>query len=169
MSNGKNAKSKAKTEEKKELLPYNPLLATNQQPVPITASQELEQKVEIINEIESLAEITKQQLSMRRQRVELEVENKKLDVAKQTISTIDKIINSVSTEEVLDRVKKSINTPLDMKLMAEAAEKLTNTLKQLMNPNVLDEIGTKKKQKINFMFKSSGPVQAAIQVDTSND
>ena len=38
-----------------------------------------------------------------------------------------------------------------------------------MNPNVIDEFGTKSVLKINFMFKSSGAVQAAVQVDTSND
>jgi hypothetical protein len=58
---------------------------------------------------------------------------------------------------------------MDMKMMAEAAERLTNTLKGLMNSNILDDMGTKKKQKINFMFKSNGPVQAAVQIDTSQD
>jgi hypothetical protein len=38
-----------------------------------------------------------------------------------------------------------------------------------MNPNVVDEFGTKKKTKINFMFKSSGVVQGAIQIDHSKD
>ncbi|MFA5322138.1 MAG: hypothetical protein WC373_05635 [Smithella sp.] len=171
----KSTKSKPKTEKakpapkKNELLAYNPLIPQSQQNLPITVGQETEQKVEIINEIESLAEIKKQQLSIRRQRVELEVENKKLDVAKQTISTIDKIIYAVSTEEVLKRVTQNIQTPLDMKLMAEAAEKLSNTLKQLMNPNVMDEMGTKKRTKINFMFRSTGVVQGALQVDTSDD
>ena len=70
--------------ENNALLPVNPLL---QSPV-ITPGQETEQKVQIITEIESLAEITKQQLSMRRQRVELEVENKKLDAAKGTIDSV---------------------------------------------------------------------------------
>jgi len=164
MANTKKPKNK-----NSELLPYNPLLAPEQQNLVITPEAEVEKKVEIVEEIESLAEITKQQLSLRRQRVELEVENKKLDVAKQTIGTIDKIINAVSKEEVLIRVANNIKTPLDMKLMSEAAEKLSNTLRQLMNPNVLDEMGTKKRHKINFMFKSSGPVQAAVQVDTSDD
>jgi hypothetical protein len=38
-----------------------------------------------------------------------------------------------------------------------------------MNPNVADEFGNKKKTKINFMFKSTGVVQGAIQVDNSGD
>ncbi len=152
-------------EEKTDLLLSNPLL-DNQV---ISVDNELEMKVDAINEIESLAELSKQHLLAKRQRVELEVDNKKLDTAKKTISTIEKIISSVANEEVLERVAANIKTPQDMKYMAEAAEKLTGTLRNLMNPNVMDEFGTKKRTKINFMFKSTGAVQAAVQVDTSDD
>ena len=147
------------------LLPVNPLL---QSPV-ITVNDETEQKIDMINEIESLATINKQRLAVRRERVELEVDNKKLDTAKKTIGAIEKIIDSVLNEDTLERVTKSIETPMDMKFMAEAAERLTNTLKNLMNRNSVDEFGTKKKQKINFMFKSTGTVQGAIQIDNSDD
>lgn len=147
------------------LLPTNPLL---QSPV-ITVNDENEQKIEIINEIESLATINKQQLAVRRDRVAIEVDNKKLDAAKKAASSIEKIIDSIASEEVLDRVKANIKTPMDMKFMADAADKLSSTLKNLMNPNVADELGNKKKQKINFMFKSSGTVQGAIQIDNSDD
>jgi hypothetical protein len=148
-----------------ELLPVNPLL---QSPI-ITVEDETEQKVQMITEIESLAQINKQQLAVKRQQVELEVDNKKLDTAKKTIGAVEKIIDSVLSEETLKRVSKNINTPMDMKFMAEAAERLTGTLKNLMNRNSIDEFGTKKKQKINFMFKSSGTVQGAIQIDNSDD
>lgn len=101
-------KSPAKTEEisidifepsplETELLPVNPLL---QSPV-ITVNDETEQKVQIITEIESLAQINKQQLAVKRQQIELEVE---------------KIIDSVLSKETLKRVSKSINTPMDMNL-----------------------------------------------------
>lgn len=166
-ASAKKSKQKAEVIDTKteSLLPVNPLM---QSPI-ITPGQETEQKVEVINEIESLAEITKQQLAMRRQQVELEVENKKLDTAKKTIDNIEKIIEAVGTKDVLERVTQKINTPMDMKMMAEAAERLTSTLKNLLNSNILDEMGNKKKQKINFMFKSSGSVQGAIQIDNSND
>jgi len=147
----------------------NPLGPEESKGLMISPRQELEQKIDMLTEIDSIATITKQQLSIRRQRVELEVENKKLDTAKKTIDNIEKIIDAVSSAEVLERVTKNINTALDMKLMAEAAERLTNTLRGLMNSNVLDDMGTKKRQKINFMFKSSGPVQVAAQIDTSDD
>jgi hypothetical protein len=135
----------------------------------IPQSQEVEEKVELISEIESLAEINKQALAARRQIVEIEVEGKKLETAMKTIDSIDKIINAVSSADVLSKVTKNIKTPMDMKMMAEAAERLTNTLKNLMNPNTIDAMGTKKKQKINFMFKSNGPIQAAVQIDNSDD
>ncbi len=148
-----------------ELLPVNPLL---QSPV-ITVDYETEQKVQMITEIESLVQINKQQLAVKRQQVELEVDIKKLDTARKTVGAVEKIIDSVLSKETLDRVSKNINTPMDMKFMAEAAERLTGTLKNLMNRNSMDEFGTKKKQKINFMFKSSGTVQGAIQIDNSDD
>lgn len=169
-SPAKTSTPKNKTNKKEELLPVNPLLHPIQQgPGIITPEEETAQKVELITEIESLAEINKQALQARRQRVELEVENKKLDTAKKTIDSVEKIINAVSEADVLERVTKNIKSPMDMKMMAEAAERLTNTLRNLMNPNVMDEFGTKKKQKINFMFKSSGTVQGVIQVDNSSD
>ena len=168
----KNKQSKTKDKEKaidlspvEELLPVNPLLDSHV----MTVDDEFDMKIDAINEIESLADLNKQQLLAKRQRVELEVDNKKLDTALKTISTVDKIIQSVATEEVLKRVADNIQTPQDMKYMAEAAEKLTGTLRNLMNPNVMDEFGTKKRHKINFMFKSSGAVQAAVQIDTSDD
>ena len=155
----------AKIIEETTLLPENPLMASRV----MSPNDELETKVALVNEIESIATLNKQQLMVKRQQVELEVDNKKLDTALKTISTVDKIIESVANEQVLERVAKNIKTPQDMKYMAEAAEKLTGTLRNLMNPNVMDEFGNKKRTKINFMFKSSGAVQAAVQVDTSND
>ena len=160
-----NVLEEEKDVKKADLLAVNPLLGSQV----ITVADETEQKVAMINEIESLTELNKQQLSIKRQKVEMEVDNRKLDTALKTISTVDKIIQAVAKEDVLTRVAENIKTPQDMKYMAEAAEKLTGTLRNLMNPNVIDEFGTKKRTKINFMFKSSGAVQAAVQVDTSNE
>jgi hypothetical protein len=135
----------------------------------IPQGQEVEQKVALISDIESLTELNKQALSVKRQQIELQVEEKKLETAHKTADSIEKIIDAVGSAEVLERVTKKIKTPMDMKMMAEAAERLTNTLKNLMNPNTIDGMGTKKKQKINFMFKSNGPIQAAVQIDNSDD
>jgi len=131
----------------------------------IPQAQEIEQKVEIINEIESIAELNKQHLAVRRERVELEVDNKKLDTAKKTIDNIEKIIDAVSDADVLERVTKNIKSPLDMKLMAEAAERLTNTLNSLMRPSVQDEFGGRKKTKIMAAFKAPTGEQMMISAE----
>lgn len=150
--------------EDKKLI-ENPLLQSQV----ISPDDELETKVALVNEIESTAILTKEVLAVKRRKVELEVDNKKLDVAKKTISNIEKIIDAVSQTDVLERVTANINKPQDMKYMAEAAEKLSNTLKGLMNPNVIDELGTQQHKKINFMFKSSGPVDFAMSIPDNRE
>jgi len=147
------------------LLRENPLMKSQI----ITPSQEIEQKIEMITDIESTTSLMKQQLGVRRQKLELEVENKKLDTAKKTANTLEKIIDSIASEEVLERVKGNIKTPFDMKLMAEAADRLANTLKNLMNPTTADELGGRKRTKVMAQFQTASGERMSIGVETSND
>lgn len=156
---------KKKIDKKESLLPSNPLLDT---PI-VTVVDETGQKIEAIEEIESLIEINRQQLAVKRQQMELIVDNKKLDTAKKTVEIIEQVVEAAGNEAALARVVDSIKTAQDLKWMAEAAEKLSRTLDNLMHPNSMDALGTRRRQKINFMFKSSGPVQAAVQIDTGKD
>jgi endo-alpha-1,4-polygalactosaminidase (GH114 family) len=135
----------------------------------ISVNQEVEEKVAIINEIESIATLTRQQIAVKKEQANLLIDNKKIDTAKKTIGAVERIIESVINEEVIERVARNIKTPMDMKFMAEAADKLTSTLKNLMYGSAVDELGNKKKQKINFMFKSSGSVEGVVQIDNSQD
>lgn len=172
MSGPKNQKSKIDVvaETPQELLHYNPLLGNDV----ISVDEELDTKVAMINEVESLALINKQMLAAKRQKVELEVDNKKLDVANKTVDTIDKIIEAVSSETVIAKVAENIETAQDLKYMAEAAERLTGTLRNLMNPNVADELGARKHIKIRAMFgnKAAGDVfggSIEVEVPTGGD
>lgn len=136
----------------------------------IPQAQEIEQKVEAINEIESLAEINKQQLAVRRERVSLELDNKKLDVAKTILDGIEIIADEIVKPETIQKImNKPDLTAMDLKFLAESMDRMATVLNNMMKPNVADEFGNRKKHKINFMFKSSGPIQAAVQVDTSDD
>ncbi len=136
----------------------------------IPQAQEIEQKVEMINDIESLAEINKQQLAVRRERVALELDNKKLDVAKTILDGIEIIADEIIKPETIQKImNKPDLTAMDLKFLAESMDRMATVLNNMMKPNVADEFGTKKRHKINFMFKSNGPVQAAVQVDTADD
>ncbi len=147
------------------LLRENPLMMSQV----ITPSQEIEQKVEMITEIESTTSLMKQQLSVRRQKLEIEVDNKKLDIAKKTATTLEKLIDIISDQDVLDRVKDNVKTAMDMKMLAEAAEKTSNTLKNLMNPSSQDEFGGRKRTKVMAQFQTATGEKMSIGVETSND
>lgn len=136
----------------------------------VPQAQELEQKIEMVNEIESLAELNKQVLAVKREKVSLEIDNRKLDVAKTVLEGIEIIADEIVKPETIQKIMSNPKlTAMDLKFLAESMDRMATVLNNLMRPNVADELGNRKKHKINFMFKSSGPVQAAIQVDTSND
>lgn len=136
----------------------------------VPQAQEIEQKVQAITEIESLAEINKQQLAVRRERVSLELDKKKLDVAKTILEGIEIIADEIVKPETIQKImNKPELTAMDLKFLAESMDRMATVLNNMMKPNVADEFGNKKKHKINFMFKSSGSVQAAVQIDTSDD
>ncbi len=151
-------------DDNKKIFKENPLVA----PRKISVNDETEQKVEIIENIESLAVLNRQELAMKRQHCELVTDNKKLDAAKKIMDNFDSLLEVVLDPDVLQVVKGNIKKPLDIKLLSEAMEKLIKTHSMLMNPNVADELGTKKRHKINFMFRSSGSAQAAIQIETED-
>lgn len=136
----------------------------------IPQAQEIEQKIEMINDIENIAEINKQQLAVRREKVSLELDNKKLDVAKTILDGIEIIADEIIKPDTIKKImsKKDL-TAMDLKFLAESMDRMATVLNNMMKPNIADEFGTKKRHKINFMFKSNGPVQAAVQVDTSDD
>ncbi|WP_024834170.1 hypothetical protein [Ruminiclostridium josui] len=135
-----------------ELLSVNPLLRS---PI-ITIEEENEQKIEMIEEVQSLAVLNKQVLEAKRRQVELEVDNKKLDAAQKLIDGInavaDKALNAETISKILE--KEDLN-PMDLKFMAEAMDKMANTLKSLMNPSVQDEYGSKKRTKIIAAFQTA--------------
>jgi hypothetical protein len=153
------------TDNSIELLSYNPLL---QSPV-ITVESENEQKVELVEEAQSLAVLNKQVLEAKRRQVELEVDNKKLDAANKLIDGINVIADKALS---IETIKKILNqpklTPMDMKFLAESMDKMANTLKSLMNPSVQDEFGGRKKTKIMAAFQTPSGERATMAVEVDN-
>lgn len=153
-------------EEPRELLPFNPLLGSNI----ITVDDENEQKAELIEQTESLAVLNKQVLEAKRRQVELVVDNKKLDAAQKLIDGInvvaDKALNEETIRKIIDRDDL---TPQDLKYMSEAMEKMSNTLKALMNPSMQDEFGGRKRTKVLAQFQTQSGERATMAVEVNND
>lgn len=167
------AEKKKKTTKKEndkvlegELLPFNPLIDS---PI-VSVEDENEQKVELIEEVQSLATLNKQVLEAKQRETELIVDNRKLDAAKKLIEGINVVADKAFDEETIKQVltKEDLN-PQDFKFMADAISKMSDTLKSLMNPSVQDAYGNRKRTKIVAEFRTQNGERASIGVDMSDD
>lgn len=167
------AEKKKKTTKKEndkvlegELLPFNPLIDS---PV-VSVEDENEQKVELIEEVQSLATLNKQVLEAKQRETELIVDNRKLDAAKKLIEGINVVADKAFDEETIKQVltKEDLN-PQDFKFMADAMSKMSDTLKSLMNPSVQDAYGNRKRTKIVAEFRTQNGERASIGVDMGDN
>ena len=148
------------------LLPFNPLMGS---PI-ISVDDENEQKIELIQEAESLAVLNKQVLEAKQRETELIVDNKKLDAAKKLIDGINAVADKAFDEDTIRRVmsKEDLN-PQDFKFMADAMSKMSDTLKSLMNPSVQDAYGNRKRTKIVAEFRTQNGERMTMGVDMDKD
>jgi len=163
-------KETAKKEDNKalegELLPFNPLIDSPM----VSIDDENEQKVELMEEVQSLATLNKQVLEAKQRETELIVDNKKLDAAKKLIDGINIVADKALNEETIMQVlNKEDLSPMDFKFMADAMDKMSKTLKDLMNPSVQDAYGNRKRTKIVAEFRTQSGERATIGVDLGDD
>ena len=161
-----NVLEEEKDVKKADLLAVNPLLGSQV----ITVDDENEQKVELMEEAQSLSILNREVLEVKRRQVELEVDNKKLDAANKLIDGINIVADKALNEETIKKIIQQPNlTPQDLKYMAEAMEKMSNTLKGLMNPSIQDEYGNRKRTKIIAQFQTQSGERASIGVSINNN
>ena len=167
------AEKKKKTTKKEdskvlegELLPFNPLIDS---PI-VSVDDENEQKIELVEEVQSLATLNKQVLEAKQRETELMVDNRKLDAAKKLIEGINIVADRALNEETIMQVltKEDLN-PQDFKYMADAVDKMASTLKGLMNPSVQDAYGNRKRTKIVAEFRTQNGERMTMGVDMDKD
>ncbi|HHX60592.1 MAG TPA: hypothetical protein GX707_07740 [Epulopiscium sp.] len=152
--------------ENSDLLAFNPLMSSPT----ISVDDENNMKGELIEEAQSLAVLNKQVLEAKQRETELIVDNKKLDAAKKLIDGINAVADKALSEETLNKVLcKDDLTPMELKFMAEAMDKMANTLKSLMRSSVQDEYGGRKKTKIVAQFQTQSGERASIGVSIDNN
>lgn len=150
----------------KDLLPFNPLMSSPT----ISVDDENNMKAELIEEVQSLAALNKQVLEAKQRETELIVDNKKLDAAKKLIDGINTVADKALSPETLKKIiEKDDLNPMDLKFMAEAMDKMANTLKSLMKPSIQDEYGNRKRTKIVAQFQTPSGERASIGVSIDND
>ena len=137
--------------EEDDLLPYNPLI---HKPITITPEEESEQKVQLIEETESLVELNEQNLKAKQRQAKLEIELKKIKTAKDLTKAMEDLIDIGISEEVLNRVVKNIKTPFDLKHFSDALKNFNETRDKNMESLINDEFGRRRKTKIMAAFRT---------------
>lgn len=137
--------------EEDDLLPYNPLI---HKPITITPEEESEQKVQLIEETESLVELNEQNLKVKQRQAKLEIELKKIKTAKDLTKAMEDLIDIGISEEVLNRVVKNIKTPFDLKHFSDALKNFNETRDKNMESLINDEFGRRRKTKIMAAFRT---------------
>ncbi len=150
-----------------ELLPYNPLV---QNPIaPINPEEESEQKVQLIEETESLVKLNEQKLKAEQQKAKLEIELKKIKASKKLTDAINNLIDIGVSEEVIQKVVQNIEKPFDLKLFSDALKNFTVTRDKNMESTIRDEFGRRKKTKIMAAFRTQSGEQMMMSVETPDN
>lgn len=137
--------------EEDDLLPYNPLI---HKPITITPEEESEQKIQLIEETESLVELNEQNLKAKQRQAKLEIELKKIKTAKDLTKAMEDLIDIGISEEVLNRVVNNIKTPFDLKHFSDALKNFNETRDKNMESLINDEFGRRRKTKIMAAFRT---------------
>ena len=137
--------------EEDDLLPYNPLI---HKPITITPEEESEQKIQLIEETESLVELNEQNLKAKQRQAKLEIELKKIKTAKDLTKAMEDLIDIGVSQEVLNRVVDNIKTPFDLKHFSDALKNFNETRDKNMESLINDEFGRRRKTKIMAAFRT---------------
>jgi tRNA nucleotidyltransferase/poly(A) polymerase len=131
----------------------------------ISPGQEAEQKVEIIEEVQSLAVLNEQKLKAEQQKARLEIEVEKLRSSRNLSKAINSLIDLGLSEEILSGITRNLKTALDLKLYSEAIKNFTEARNKNADSIMQDEFGGRKKTKIMAAFKAPTGEQMMIAAE----
>ena len=158
-------KTAKKNEAEQELLPFNPLMGN----MVVSTDEENEQKLELIEQTQSLAELNKEVLEVKQRQTELIVDNRKLDAAKKIIEGINLLSDKALDPVLISKMMSDDIKPLEYKMIIESIQKLSMTLKDVIRPSVADEYGNRKRTKIMAQFQTPSGEKISMGVAIDND
>ena len=127
----------------------------------MTSAEEQEMRVSLISDTESLLELTKTKIAAKKAQVMVALDDKKLDTALKIMGGMQEIAEIITDKEVLERVKANVKGGFDIKMLADAFKSMSNELKTLSRPDILDGQGTKKELNLGIQW---GDAKIAVQL-----
>ena len=128
----------------------------------------------LVVDLENLPEISKKLkqeqklvLENKRDYVRSMIDNKKVKQATHAIESMEIIMEALSSREKLSQVMENVKTPMDLKFLAEAYEKIGKQLANLTRLDTVDGAGTGAKVALAVQFGNGSGNTTVVQVVVS--
>ena len=155
---------------------YEPMWDEGNEEKGVATLEQIEDgEFDLVADIDDLPEVSKileqeqrQYLDSMRKRVRTMIDGKKLTQAVCAIKSMENMMAILSDDEMMERVKENVSTPMDLKFLAEAYEKVAKQVQNLTRLDTVDGSGTSAKAALAIKFgtgSGSTTVQVGVQVD----
>ena len=126
---------------------------------------------DLVTDIDDLPEVSKVleqeqkvYLDTMRKKVRTMIDGKKLTQAVCAIKSMENMMAILSDDEMMIRVRQNVSTPMDLKFLAEAYEKVAKQMQNLTRLDTVDGAGTGAKVALAVQFGNGSGGTTVVQV-----
>ena len=151
---------------------YEPMWDDGNEEKGIATLEQIEDgEFDLVTDIDDLPEVSKVleqeqkvYLDTMRKKVRTMIDGKKLTQAVCAIKSMENMMAILSDDEMMVRVRQNVSTPMDLKFLAEAYEKIGKQLQNLTRLDTVDGAGTGAKVALAVQFGNGSGGTTVVQV-----
>lgn len=151
---------------------YEPMWDDGNEEKGIATLEQVEDgEFDLVPDIDDLPEVSKVleqeqkvYLDTMRKKVRMMIDGKKLTQAVCAIKSMENMMAILSDDEMMIRVRENVSTPMDLKFLAEAYEKVAKQVQNLTRLDTVDGAGTGAKVALAVQFGNGSGGTTVVQV-----
>lgn len=151
---------------------YEPMWDDGNEEKGIATLEQVEDgEFDLVPDIDDLPEVSKVleqeqkvYLDTMRKKVRTMIDGKKLTQAVCAIKSMENMMAILSDDEMMIRVRENVSTPMDLKFLAEAYEKVAKQMQNLTRLDTVDGAGTGAKVALAVQFGNGSGGTTVVQV-----
>jgi hypothetical protein len=151
---------------------YEPMWDDGNEEKGIATLEQVEDgEFDLVADIDDLPEVSKVleqeqkvYLDTMRKKVRTMIDGKKLTQAVCAIKSMENMMAILSDDEMMIRVRENVSTPMDLKFLAEAYEKVAKQVQNLTRLDTVDGAGTGAKVALAVQFGNGSGGTTVVQV-----
>ena len=151
---------------------YEPMWDEGNEEKGIATLEQIEDgEFDLVADISDLPEVSKVleqeqkvYLDTMRKKVRTMIDGKKLTQAVCAIKSMENMMAILSDDGMMERVKENVSTPMDLKFLAEAYEKVAKQMQNLTRLDTVDGAGTGAKVALAVQFGNGSGGTTVVQV-----